>query len=339
MTEQAIFKSSIGKYMESFHNARIKLGYKAEDSLYTFRTFDAFLCSQGFTGDYITRDIYVSYMESIRSMSPATRYLRASVLRRLCIYMSRLGVECYIPILPRRSWAQFSPHIFTRKEMEDIFKAADSLRAESRNCNASTICIPALLRLLYSTAMRISEALSIKNAYVDFDAHVITLNDTKNGSQRYAPVNATLEAVLKEYLRYRSRIPVAGIDAPDRPFFVNPQGKSFSRVAVYMRFRKVLSLAGIPFKGDKDGPRIHDIRHTACVHAFANLAAAGRDMYCSLPMLSVFMGHKTVSETEYYLWLTAEMYPELASRDHVVTAAIGDAIRQSIKDIQDNGTI
>ena len=339
MIEPYVFRSSIGKYMASFHNARVKLGYKAEDTLYTFRTFDSFLCSEGFCGGYITRNIYIAYMESIRNLSPATRYLRACVIKRLCEYMSRLGVECYIPIPPRHNWAQFIPSIFTHKQMEDIFKAADSLRAESKNNNASTICIPALLRLLYSTAMRISEALSIKNKDVDFDAHVITLNDTKNGSQRYAPINESLEVVLREYLSYRARIPIPGLDAPDRPFFVNPQGKSFSRVAVHMRFRKVLSLAGIPFKGDKDGPRVHDIRHTACVHAFAALAASGRDMYCSLPMLSVFMGHKSVADTEYYLRLTAEMYPELDNRDHTVTAPIGDTIRQSIQDIQGNGSI
>ena len=59
------------------------------------------------------------------------------------------------------------------------------------------------------------------------------------------------------------------------------------------------------------------------------LASEGKDIYCSLPMLSVFMGHKKVMDTEYYLRLTADMYPELLKLDSSVSANIKEIIRSA----------
>ena len=35
------------------------------------------------------------------------------------------------------------------------------------------------------------------------------------------------------------------------------------------------------------------------------------DLYCSLPILSAFLGHQSLKATDVYVRLTAEMYPEL----------------------------
>ena len=35
----------------------------------------------------------------------------------------------------------------------------------------------------------------------------------------------------------------------------------------------------------------------------------GMDMYVALPILSTYLGHKTIMATERYLRLTASMYP------------------------------
>ena len=38
----------------------------------------------------------------------------------------------------------------------------------------------------------------------------------------------------------------------------------------------------------------------------------GLDIYVSLPYLSVYLGHKSITATEQYVRLTADAYPELA---------------------------
>lgn len=46
-------------------------------------------------------------------------------------------------------------------------------------------------------------------------------------------------------------------------------------------------------------------------------------------MLSVFMGHKKVMDTEYYLRLTADMYPEVLKLDSSVSANVKEIIRSA----------
>ena len=39
----------------------------------------------------------------------------------------------------------------------------------------------------------------------------------------------------------------------------------------------------------------------------------GMDMYCSLPILSTYLGHQSIEATNNYVRLTTEIYPELMS--------------------------
>ena len=54
--------------------------------------------------------------------------------------------------------------------------------------------IPVLLRTLYSTAIRIGEAINLRNQDIDFEGHTIVLDNTKNGRQRLAPLNESLKS-------------------------------------------------------------------------------------------------------------------------------------------------
>ncbi|MDP3643149.1 MAG: tyrosine-type recombinase/integrase [Bacteroidota bacterium] len=104
---------------------------------------------------------------------------------------------------------------------------------------------------------------------------------------------------------------VANIDKNDHPFFVTLNGKNCTHSAIYRWFRKILNQAGIPFTGNRQGPRIHDIRHSFACHSFVKLSDEGMDLYCSWPYLSIYLGHRSLESTEQYVRLTAQMYPEL----------------------------
>ena len=59
--------------------------------------------------------------------------------------------------------------------------------------------------------------------------------------------------------------------------------------------------------------RLDFLRHTFAVHVLQKWVAGGNDLTAMLPILSTYMGHKSVSATSRYLRLTAEVYPELLS--------------------------
>ena len=85
-------------------------------------------------------------------------------------------------------------------------------------------------------------------------------------------------------------------------------------VNVYHNFRRFLWQARISHGGRGHGPRVHDLRHTFAVNNLRTWFAAGEDVGALLPVLQAYMGHSSISDTAYYLRLTAESYPQIAAR-------------------------
>lgn len=265
------------------------------------------------------------------NLSRKTVYAKVSCFRQLMIYMNNLGIECYIPRLPRENEHRYVPHIYSEKEILDIFDACDSLKPRTFRGRTCYYALPALFRLLYSTGIRIGEALAIKNQDVDFKKKHIFINKTKNCHQRFAPINNTLASVLKDYIRFRNHITCKPVDNPSSPLFVNSKGDPLSQVGVQHIFNHmILAKAGIPFIGQHMGPRIHDIRHTACVHALKKLVSGGYDIYCCMPLLANFMGHINPMSTETYLRLTQEVYPEVIGIQALQTEDIAHILSRSV---------
>jgi integrase len=153
--------------------------------------------------------------------------------------------------------------------------------------------------------------LSLQNGDVDLNDRCLILRGTKNGKDRLVPFTDTLADVCKNYLKRKNNLPIINIDSDDHPFFVTLNGSRCKRDSVYKWFRKTLDRAGIPFTGNRRGPRVHDVRHSFSCHSFVKLADDGMDLYCSWPYLSAYLGHQSLEATEQYVRLTAQLYPEL----------------------------
>lgn len=93
-------------------------------------------------------------------------------------------------------------------------------------------------------------------------------------------------------------------------------------------FKKCLLKAGIKYVGNKQGPRIHDLRHTFACHSLANMAKAGIDLYTSLPILSAYLGHQSLEATNRYVRLTSNIYPELTKDFNSISMNIFPIIQQ-----------
>ena len=135
-------------------------------------------------------------------------------------------------------------------------------------------------------------------------------------------MSGALEEVLKQYLQYRNRMPIPQIKDTNGYFFVSANGTNCLQGSIYTWFRKALAISGIPHIGDHQGPRVHDLRHTFAVHALVQMAKSGLDLYYSLPLISTFLGHKSLGATDHYVRLTAEMYPDLLKDEKGVCAYV-----------------
>lgn len=306
-----IFKSPFAKYFQAFCNEREALGYSIRPLKLKLKVFDNYFCNKKTNSVFLSETEINKMLDYLVNEEKRDRYRYTSSFAQFAKFIVRLGVPCYIPKVCKPPKRNYIPYIYSHDEIKRIFEATDSLRNKRHYSQSMLIVMPALVRLLYSTAIRLGEALSLVNEDVDFVHHTITLNKTKNGCQRIAPINPSLEKVLETYIDYRNKLQVKNVTAPKSPFFVNLLGQPCGQHSVNERFIQILHLANIEYKGNHQGPRIHDLRHTACIHVMIKMAKDGKDIYCTLPSIAAYMGHKTYGSTINYLRLSKNMFPEI----------------------------
>lgn len=318
MSKRFNYRSILAPYMRSLLEVKASAGIRALRMKWILKEFDDFALSENITDPHITSGFILKWRKTRGADCDRTIYAKYSVWRQLTTLMSRRGCLCYIPKLPKQPQLDFTPYIFTESQIADIFAACDAYRLYDVRMGTALFSMPALLR----TGARVSEALSVINEDVHLEDGYIHLRKTKNGTERIVPISESLRCVISEYITYRNRMPIAGISAPDHPFFVKGDGTSFHANAVYQFFRKMLDRCGIPFKGNHCGPRVHDLRHTYAVHSLVQMDHNGVDLYTGLPILSACLGHHSLSATERYVRLTCAMYPDMEQRCSPINAFV-----------------
>lgn len=304
------YHSIYGLHIKQFIQLKRKLGFKYITEAFTLSKIDAFALNINQTSTGITREFAELWSEKRLNESKGYRYHRILMLVQLSSYMNDLGVVSFIAKLPPFPKNSFVPYIYSQKEIAALFKACDKLRIKISHKGSCLFCMPVLLRLLYATGIRIGEALELTNDDVNLEDKYIRIKDSKNGKERIIPISPSLVNVCKEYLTYKDFLPYQKSKA--KYFFVNVSGNKCGQ-GVGQWFRKCLELANIPYLGERQGPRIHDLRHTFAVTSMVSMAESGMDLYVSLPILSNYLGHQSIGSTNHYVRLTASMFPDLVS--------------------------
>jgi integrase len=310
------YKSSLAPFFTSYVDFKRSLGYKFQD-ISTLKNLDQFLCECSYGSSIGLSEKVLSPLCVHRANeSDRNWYSRIVELRGFAVYLNRLGYPSFVPRLPKGYSSTFTPYIFTHEELSRFFASCDRLEYHP-NYQSYHHVLPALFRLLYGCGLRIGEALSLRCEDVNLSEGLITIHDTKNGEERRLPLSDSLTAVLEQYASHR-RANGCGSEY----FFVKRNGDRCSCNTVYSKFRKVLFHAGISHGGKGTGPRLHDLRHSFSVHSLASMADQGMDLYYCLPLLSQYLGHKSLAATDSYVRLTADMYPGLLNEVNRICAFV-----------------
>lgn len=322
MSDYYRYKSVLAPYMDMMLEEKSSAGHRIIMPRSVLKEIDDFALSTGLEKPIITKELVASWRSSRVNDCANTICYKTVMWRQLAKVMSRNGCEAYIPRLPRGDKYGFTPHIFSHDEIARIFSAVDGMRVKASSVTTALFAMPAILRLLYGTGVRVSECLNLLNKDVHLEENYIHVGKSKNGCARLVPVSSSLRSVLTEYMSYRDRIPVGGLKDRESKLFIKPDGTKITGKIVYNNFRHVLDKCGIPYIGSHCGPRVHDLRHTYAVHALAQMAHNGMDLYAAMPLLSTAMGHKKLSSTEKYVRLTCEMFPELEEQSSPISAFV-----------------
>ena len=322
MAEQFNYRSVLSPFMKQLLDIKEAAGYSSLRMKWILKEIDDYAEDNGLSDPHFNEPFFKSWLKTRAADSPRTIYAKFSVWHQLSTLMARHGCSCYVPRMPKQPKPDFTPYIFTPEQIAAIFAAADEYRLYDIRMGTALMPMPAILRLLYESGMRVSESLSLCNADVHFEEKYIHLRKTKNCSERIVPLNDTMAQVLRDYMSYRDRMPVKGVALPKALLFVKPDGTGISSGVVYQHFKRLLDKCGIPHIGNHHGPRVHDLRHTNAVHALVQMAHMGMDLYTSLPILSACLGHHSISATEQYVRLTISMYPELEQQCKPINAFV-----------------
>ena len=303
------FYSPLAEMMASFIKEKQACGYKYERDSQELCRFDRFLCNCSLKTAELPRQLVDQWTAKRVHERPGTQILRIIRVRQLALYLSRLGIEAYIPAAKRTTLnrMRYSPYIFTRAELKRLLQAADSLPQDHRSPMRHLI-MPEVFRLLCCCGMRISEVLNLTVADMDLAAGLLVVREGKFNKDRLLPLAPSMTERLTVYSSFF-------IERDSSAFlFPSPRGRSYSKETVYGLFRQLLRECGIPHGGRGSGPRLHDIRHAFAVHRLESWYREGADLGAKLPLLSAYMGHKNLVSTQWYLHITPEIFPDVNLR-------------------------
>lgn len=304
------FQSVFNEMINDLISEKKALGFNYETELWNLKKLDQLALKMKVNQIEITREFAEAFIKRRPNEKAINATGRVSVIRILALFMIRKGYPAYVvPPLPKGSYNHsFVPHIYTDDELRRLFTAMDKY-AETMSLNEQIYPqrkkYPLIFRILYSTGMRIGEVLSLQVKDVDLDQRTFTIRHAKNHSERIIPVHENIIKRLKGYMTSEE------IFIDDQYIFSNRYGDPIDRKTINGFFPRFLKLADIPHP--KDGPRVHDFRHTFCVHRLRDWVREGKDINALFPYLCAYMGHADTRCTEYYLRLTADLYPDIVA--------------------------
>ena len=184
------------------------------------------------------------------------------------------------------------PKCFSEKEMEELLNIPDlSSKFGIRN--------RAILELIYSSGLRISEIASCKIGQIDLQEKLIRVIG-KGNKERIVPISSKAKIAIRNYLNTRDQFKSRfSVDS----FFLSKSGRSLSSNEIREILSRYLDLVA-----RTKGYSPHSIRHSFATH----LLARGADLRAVQEML----GHTNLSTTEIYTHLTLKDLKKVYEQAH-----------------------
>lgn len=300
--------SVFAPYITEYVELKRTFGFTFNPETEVLNQFDKYCNEHCVAAPLLSADLLGSWEEKRENENATTHQLRTRVLRGLSEYLYKKGFDAPHIFHPLPDVNKdFVPYIFSKPEIHRFMAAVDTVTSEPKAiCPIRHLVMPVLFRTVYGCGLRIGEALHIKKEDVDFANKAIRIMNAKGSQDRIVIMSNTLADLCSKYASNPEIL-----DYESEYFFPAPDHCFYSERAVHSIFRQALSHAGIPYRGRGKGPRIHDLRHTYAVHVLSNWQQQGKDIYVCLPILSDYLGHKTIYSTERYLQLVPESYSQV----------------------------
>ena len=159
----------------------------------------------------------------------------------------------------------------------------------------------AILEVLYSCGLRITELLNLKLSEIQLDVEIVKVIG-KGNKERIVPIGSDAIKYLRIYLvNYRNKRMIS--DEFKDFVFLNLKGTPLSRISVFNMIKKQASLIGL-----RKSISPHTFRHSFATH----LVEGGADLRAVQEML----GHVSITTTEIYTHLDNQFLRKTIEQFH-----------------------
>jgi integrase/recombinase XerC len=160
----------------------------------------------------------------------------------------------------------------------------------------------AMLEVLYSSGIRVSELVELEMADLDLTEGILRVRG-KGRKDRLTPIGSQAIKAVQRYFELRKSDSRCNASQHGNPVFLNKHGSTLSTRSVRRKLDKYLVAAGLD-----PGISPHTLRHSFATHLLNN----GAD----LKSVQELLGHQSLSTTQVYTHLTTGRLKEVYDQAH-----------------------
>ncbi len=250
--------------------------------------------------DAVSKNLLRSFLSSLldKGVSRKSVGRKIACLRSFFRYAKRHRITAKNPTLTLISpkLEKRLPSFLDETSITKMFDGIDTSSPAGRQQSA-------ILELLYSTGMRLSELVDLDVDDLDVSQGVVKVTG-KGSKQRIIPVGRRALRAVEAYLRDRLRLlSHRGLASDESALFITAKGVRTYPEAVRRMVKKAISRVS---ELEKKSP--HVIRHTFATH----LLNRGAD----LRAVKELLGHESLSTTQVYTHVSTEQLKRVYRQSH-----------------------
>ncbi len=238
--------------------------------------------------DYLSLRQYLSELKS-KEYQPRSLARKLSSLRSFFKFLQREGLLESNPASALRTpkLDRKLPQFLSEGEMASLMESPPLDQISGRRDRA-------ILEVLYSTGIRVSELVGLNREDVDFISDMVKVAG-KGKKERLVPIGDKALEVLKDYLDTRS--------SSNSALFLNRNGERLTTRSILNITNKYIRLTSLRTRLSP-----HALRHSFATH----LLNRGAD----LRSVQEFLGHANLSTTQIYTHVTTQRLKDVYEKAH-----------------------
>ena len=245
----------------------------------------------------LNQDILKEFIYKIsKNIKPPTQARIISGIRRFYDYLILEGLTKNNP-MENIETPKIGINLPTTLTVEEIDQIISNVKLSSKTGSRNV----AIIELLYSCGLRVSELINLKISDLFFNESLIKVTG-KGNKERFVPISNQSQIYINNYVKEIRTFHKINKGFEDT-LFLNERGSGLSRVMIFIILKELKKQSNI---NKQIGP--HTLRHSFATHLIEN----GADLITIQKM----MGHESITTTERYLHVSKKHLIESVMKFH-----------------------